>query len=341
MPRSKNPLARLQRISDIFQSRSSAQAVIKAGALAEELNISLRQLRSDMDALREKGAPLEYDPILKGWRFTPGEYFTIMDHIALTGEDLAGLRIAVETLAKVNNLKGFERLPAIFGKIHRAARKWSGGDSSTAGKYVYFDPLPRYDGLKYLPFFLDAIEQKRMIQFHYQPFHSDASKLVLFDPYFLRHYEGRWYVGGFSHDPSEGFVRVFPLERITGQPETTGYCHAKPRDYDAASYWQHIYGISMPPNGKIETVELEFSAIRAKYFLSSPFFEPYELVEETPARLVVRFRLIINHELVSKLASFGADARVLSPISLVTKMRTFYLDAAAKLKQPPDECHGF
>jgi predicted DNA-binding transcriptional regulator YafY len=337
MPRSKDPFARLQRISDIFQTRSSAQAVIKAGALAEELNISLRQLRSDMDALREKGAPLEYDPVLKGWRFTPGEYFTIMDHIPLTGEDLAGLRIAVETLAKVNSLKGFEHLPTIFGKIHRAARRWTGGEASMTGKFVYFDPLPRYDGVKYLPIFLESIEHKRIVQFQYQPFHSEVSKLVVLDPYFLRHYEGRWYVGGYSHDPSEGFVRVFPLERILGQPENIGYCHNKPRDYNAASYWKYIYGITMPPDGKIETVELEFSALQAKYFLSSPFFEPFEVLDESSAYLVVSFRLIINNELIRKLASFGAAARVLSPPSLVNKMRKFHEDAAANLNLRRDE----
>ena len=120
MPKDKHPLARLQQINDIFQTRGSAQSVVKAEALAEELGISLRQLRTDMDALREKGAPLEYDPVLKGWRYAPGQYFTILDSIPLTGEDLTCLRIAVETLAKVNHLKDFAHLPEVFGKIHRA-----------------------------------------------------------------------------------------------------------------------------------------------------------------------------------------------------------------------------
>lgn len=332
MPRSKHPFARLQRISDILQTRSSARAVVKAEALAEELDISLRQLRTDMEVLRQKGAPLEYDPVLKGWRYRPGEYFTILDNIPLTGEDLACLRIAVETLAKVNHLRGFEQLPEIFGKIHRAAKKWLGGGSQVVGKSVYFDPLPRYDGGKHLPFFLEAIDQSRRVEFQYQPFHTDTPKTVVFDPWFLRHYDRRWYVGGFSHDPTELFVRVFPLERIAGRPESTGYCRDKPRDYDAASYWRYIYGITMPPGGQVEEVEVAFSALQGKYFLSSPFFEPFEVLEQTPERLVVRFRIIVNFELVRKLASFGADARVLKPAGLVEQMRQFFRKAADQME---------
>jgi predicted DNA-binding transcriptional regulator YafY len=331
MPRSKNPLARLQRINDLFLTRSSAKGVIKAEELAEELGISLRQLRTDMEELRDMGAPLQYDPVLKGWRYRQGEYFTILHDIPLTGEDLAGLRIAVETLAKVNHLKGFEQLPEIFGKIHRAARKWMGGSAQVVGKSVYFDPLPRYDGGKHLPFFLEAIDHGRRVTFQYQPFQTDTPKTVVFDPWFLRHYEGRWYVGGFSHDPEEQFVRVFPLERIISLPESIGYCRDKPHDFDAAAYWRHIYGITIPRGGQVETVEVAFSPLQGKYFLSSPFFEPFEVLERSAERLVVRFQLIVNNELVRKLASYGADARVLKPAGLVDKMRTFFREASASL----------
>ena len=329
MPKDKHPLARLQQINDIFLTRTSPRAVVKAEALAEELGISLRQLRTDMDVLREKGAPLEYDPVLKGWRYTPGQYFTILDNIPLTGEDLACLRIAVETLAKVNHLKAFASLPEVFGKIHRAAKKWLGGGSQAVGRSVYFDPLPRYDGGKHLPFFLEAIEQSRRVEFQYQAFHTDVPRTVIFDPWFLRHYDRRWYVGGFSHDPAEQFVRVFPLERIEGRPLNIGYCHDKPPDYDAGTYWRHIYGITVPPNAQVERVVLEFTPLQGKYFLSSPFFEPFEVLESGRERLVVGLDLIVNIDLVRKLASFGADVRVLQPPGLADTLHRFFEKALA------------
>ena len=327
MPKDKQPLARLQQISDIFHTRSSARAVVKAEALAEELGISLRQLRTDMEVLREKGAPLEYDYVLKGWRYTPGQYFTILDNIPLTGEDLASLRIAVETLAKVNHLKDFRHLPEVFAKIHRAAKKWLGGGRYAVGKSVYFDPLPRYDAGKHLPFFLEAIEQSRRVEFQYQAYHAASPKTVVFDPWFLRHYDRRWYVGGHSHDPSEGFTRTFPLERIVGAPRVIGYFHDKPADYDAESSWRHIYGITVPRGGQLREVILQFSYIQGRYFLDTPFYEPYGVLEQDTEKLIVKMQLIPNIDLVRKIASLGADVRVLAPAELADTIRKFHQSA--------------
>ena len=329
MPKHKHPFARLQQLNEIFQSRTSARAVVKAEALADELGISLRQLRTDMDVLKDRGAPLEYDAVLKGWRYRPGNFFTIIDNIPLTGEDLAALRIAVETLAKVNHLKGYEQLPAVFAKIHRAAKKWM-GNAPAVGKAVYFDPLPYYDGSKHLPFFLEAIEASRRTTFQYRAYHAQSAKTVTFDPWFLRHYDRRWYVGGFSHDPDEQFVRVFPLERIEENPHAVGYFHDKPPDFDAASYWQHIYGITVPPGGQVESIVLEFSTIQGKYFQSSPFFEPFKVISTSEQTLTIGMDLIVNIDLIRKLASFGADVRVLQPASLAERMRCFFQEALAR-----------
>jgi predicted DNA-binding transcriptional regulator YafY len=323
MPINKHPLVRIQRLNELFLTLTSEKSVLKAEPLAEQLGISLRQLRTDMDVLRAKGAPLEYDPVLKGWRYTPGQYFTILDNIALTGEDLAVLRIAVETLAKVNNLKGFEQLPQVFGKIHRAARKWLG--KAGVGKAVYFDPLPHYDGGRHLPFFLESIDHHRRVSFQYRSFRpDDPGKELIFDPWFLRHYDRRWYVGGFSHDPAEQFIRVFPLERIEGTPQSIGYYHDKPADFDAESYWKHIYGITVPPDAPLEKIVLKFSPLQGQYFLSSPFVEPFQQLPSDSGEVLIELNLKINIDLIRKLASFGKEVCVMSPAQLITEMKQFH-----------------
>ena len=179
--------------------------------------------------------------------------------------------------------------------------------------------------------FLKSIEESRRVEFQYLAFHAETPKTVVFDPWFLRHYDRLWYVGGFSHDPSELFVRVFPLERIHGKPVIAGYFHDKPPDYDAATYWKHIYGITVPPNRAIEKILLEFSPIPGKRFLSTPFVEPFVVVESTEQHLVVELNLLINPDLIRKLASYGAEVRVLQPPGLVETMKAFYREALERL----------
>ena len=320
MPKDKKPFERLLRINDLLNLRKGGQAVVTARELMDVLGISRRQLVEDLRQLKERGAPLEYVAAQRGYRYT--DAFDFSDNIPLSADDVLHLRMAVELLAKVNHLEGFQRLPEVFEKIRRSVRRWV--DRQATEKAIYFDPLPHYEGGVHLSFFLRAIEGSHRVEFDFQAFHSTAPKRVVFDPYFLRHYDRRWYVGGFSHDPSEGFIRTFPLERIVGTPVQTGYFHHKPKDYNPDTYWKHIYGITIPPGGVVEEVLVEFSPIQGKYFLTTPFFEPYEVLEDSPERLLVRLRIIPNIDLVRKLASYGKAAKVLQPQSLANKLKLHF-----------------
>jgi predicted DNA-binding transcriptional regulator YafY len=319
----KRPTDRYQEINNILNRESSEQAVVKSADLTRRLGISLRQLRTDMENMRiDYDAPLDYDYALKGWRYSEG--FDFIDKIPMRSQDVLLMRIAIETLSKGGQLKDFKQIPVIFQKIHQAARRWVGEKATE--KAIYFDPLPPYDGAKHLAFFLDAIETSRKVSFEYQPY-GGQPKIVEFDAYFLRHYDRRWYVGGFSHDPTENFVRVFPLERIQGTPTVSGFFHDKPANYNAETYWKDIYGITVPPQGRVEEVLLEFSYTQGRYFRHTPFYHQYEVVEETNEKLVVRMRLIPNFDLVQKLGSLGSQVRVLSPETLVKQIQNFHQKA--------------
>lgn len=324
-------IRRYRQIHDIFVRRSGSHSLgTKLLELAEEVGVSLRQINEDIKNLREQGAPLEYVRTLRAWRYRAGEDFFIAEDQIFNAEEVASLRITLELVQRMGHDELTPRnLPAVFQKFYKASRKWTIPDAHQ--KFIYFDPLPRYEGAKHLPFFLKAIEESRRVEFQYLAFHAQMPKTIVFDPWFLRHYDRRWYVGGFSHDPSELFVRVFPLERIHGLPANIGFCHDKPRDYDAASYWKNIYGITVPPNRMVETIRLEFTPIQGKYFTSTPFIEPFVVVESTEKHLVVELNLIINPDLIRKLASFGADVRVVQPQSLVETMKAFYREALERL----------
>lgn len=327
MPKDAKLTDRYYRIHQIF-ARQGPSSVVQLKELAKQIGISLRQLNDDIKYLREQGAPLEYDYSLRGWRYTAGRDFAVVDDQLLSDDDVLNLRMAIETFNKINNHgKALGDLPDLFRKLYRASRKWTRPDSGQ--KYLYFDPLPHYEGGKHLRFLLNAIEERRTVEFQYLAYHAEQPKTVRFNPWFLRHYDRRWYVGGYSHEP-EGFVRTFPLERIVGQPVHQGFFYDQPPQYDAETYWQHIYGITVPPDGRVEDVILEFIPLQGKYFLSTPFFEPFEVLEHTTKKLVVRLRLVPNIDLVRKIASLGADIRVLAPDSLVETMKRFFEETLAR-----------
>ena len=90
-----------------------------------------------------------------------------------------------------------------------------------------------------------------------------------------------------------------------------------------------MYGITVPSNKTIERIVLEFTPSYGPYFLTMPFFEPFKTLEKSPERIVVEINLMVNIELIRKLASFGADVKILEPASLAETLRTFFEKALA------------
>ena len=75
-----------------------------------------------------------------------------------------------------------------------------------------------------------------------------------------------------------------------------------------------------------EEIILSFTPLQAKYFESKPFHQ-YEVVEKNQQYLIIKMRLIINYELIRKLAGFGTGVKVLRPITLKKELIQ-YLQAA-------------
>jgi predicted DNA-binding transcriptional regulator YafY len=315
MPKNKSPHQRYQRIHELITRYSSATAVVKMSFLREQLGISQSQLDQDFRVLREEyNLPLQYDYRLKGWRYSE-PVVSLDDNTLMTKNELLLLRMSIEMLDKGGQLKNFDALPGLFSRIRKASREWVNPRSTK--KAIYFDPLPQYAGSAHLGFFLEAIDYNKEVQFDYRSFRADdPGKTVVLKPYFLRHYERKWYVGGHTNDPSENFVRVFPLERITNTPAYTGHFFRQPEGYDAQSYWKNIYGITIPPSGAIERVVLSFDGMAGRYFLASPFYEPFTVVEESAEKVVIALHLIPNVDLVRKLMSLADGLTILEPESL-------------------------
>lgn len=311
---------RLFRLNDYFNARSSTQSAVHINELMDKFEIKRAQLFKDFEQLKQLGAPLIYDRSLRGHRYE--KVFPLADRTVFTPEELAHLRIGIAMLSKIHHLEGFQQLPAVFSKIRKSIRKWS--EQEAPRNSIFFDPLPKYEGGKHLAFMLQAIEYSWQITFDYQSFRAnDRPKTVVFDPYFLRHYNRRWYVGGFSHDPKEGFVRTFPLERIVGDPEKSGYFHDKAEDYDPENYWKNIYGITVPPKKQVEDVLLRFTYQQGRYFETTPFFTPFKVTERTDDLLTIRLRLIPNFDLTQKIASLGSGVKVLQPQWLADEVQSY------------------
>lgn len=321
---SKNPLDRYRKLNGLLNEATSTGRPISSEWLAKKLGVSERQLRTDRAFFRDVlNAPLRWDERQNGWIYD--EQFAFIDRFGMTTVELQQLRIALQMLTQQEGLASrFGLLNGIAERLEERVGRIP--TRPTSSKILFFENQHKYKGAGHLPFFLDAIEKTWRVEFDFHPYGQPVRRVV-FEPHFLKHWEGKWYVGGQSlADDEREFIRVYPLERIEGEAVKTG--EAKIEQLQSPEkYWENIYGINDPRENKtVETVRLRFSNFYKNYFLDAPFFEPFEVIEEDADTLMVEMRLKINWELRRKLASFGKEVTVLGPPRLIDDMRTFLSD---------------
>jgi predicted DNA-binding transcriptional regulator YafY len=91
----------------------------------------------------------------------------------------------------------------------------------------------------------------------------------------------------------------------------------------ADNYFENIIGVTLPANASVETIELEFSALRAPYVATKPLHYSQKILSlQENGKMVVQLIVIPNPELESLILSFGCNVKVIAPEMLKEKMRS-------------------
>ncbi len=175
----------------------------------------------------------------------------------------------------------------------------------------------------------DAVLNKIVLDVSYQDFKSPEPYPVLFHPYYLKQYNGRWFV--FGYDELIDQIRNLALDRIQGFDKT-------PKPYKESEiiwenedegYFDDIIGVSKPYEGEIQTIELLFDIDRAPYVETKPI-HPSQISSRVNNGLRVKLNVIPNFELEQQILSFGESVQVLSPIDLKNKITSRLQQAISK-----------
>jgi predicted DNA-binding transcriptional regulator YafY len=290
------------------------------------ISISLRSFRTDLDALREQGAPLRIekfelknkllDADMKSHYFYDTD-FSLTPKQPLTAEDVERIRQATTVLKQFKHLPQFRDLEEVLFKLeHEAGIKTP--VSKTQNDIIAFEQVPRLRGLERLEFLYRAITKEQVLGLYYKEF-DQISIQTLLHPYFLKEFNNRWYIYGLDQNTS--IVRPFALDRIE-RLEPHSFPFIANKSIHFSTYFDNRIGISSFRNTPIETVILRVFQPRAQYVITKPWHESQTIVTETPQYVEFQYQLIINQELEAQVLEFGKDIEVLQPVYFRTQIQT-------------------
>jgi len=188
---------------------------------------------------------------------------------------------------------------------------------------ILFESIPQ--GARYLTTIMRAIHARKQLLVTYHSYDRNTDYDMFFSPYCLRVFKQRWYmVGEASTHPGE--TRVYALDRVMDL-HALDNDFSIPAGFDPRKFFDNYYGVFL--NASPCLLRIEVTPHAALFLRSLPLhhsqreLHPDEAAAylTTPDNVVMEYYIAPTFDFIQQLRTFGAELRVLAPLSLAQQMR--------------------
>ena len=299
--------------------------------LAEQLGVTERTIRRDIEALQEAGFPLYDDKVdgRKVWRLVEGYKQRLTQ--TFTMSELAALYFGKNLLSFLGGAPFAQDLESAFAKIREALPAKSLPYLARIQDLFSARPDPFKDYSKkqdVITGLIDATLHQRRVDIAYFSFNSKKTKAYTLDPYRLVYYRGGLYL--YARAEEYGEVRTFAVERIQ-KIEVLDASFETPADFNVSEYARGAFGIA---GGKAEAVELAFDAEMASYIRERVWHESQDMEDRPDGSVVLKMQVTPGFELQAWIKGFLPHVQVLQPLSLREQVAADLERARSRFPKP-------
>ena len=320
MAASKYQFARLRIIDRELQRRRRVKTKDLVQIIRNELdiNVSSRTIQNDIALMQYDStlgyyAPIEKDPKVKAWYYADSTY--TITAFKLQEEEIKSLSFYANMLGAYRETGIFNRFSAAIEKVLDAvAIQKSASDDQSPDDFIQIDSRPPYRGSEFLLKILTAIREKRQLQFEYQKFVDDEPQLRTVCPYLLKSFENRWYLVA----KREGRIATYGTDRIQNPEILNAFFEKEAIDFN--TYFKDSIGITVTDEAPVEII-LSFTPLQGKYVKSLPLHASQKTIVDNQEELRISVFVRPTFELYSKLMSYGASVRVVSPQGVAEELK--------------------
>lgn len=326
------PLERFWQIEHILRSgRTESGDPPNCAAIARELDVNPKTIQRDLDFMRDRfSAPIEYDPDLKGWKYTRNGYVSPISNLSET-----------ELFALVSGWRVLERIGAMpLGREVSHLAEWAARarTEQTLTELAASISFVEGPGVIVNPAVLGTLTQsltsRRRVRMTYYTLYRDRTGERDVDPYHLGRYLGEWFLIG--HDHFRGEVRVFSLARIRDIRLLNDRFKVPP-DFRPETYLSEE-GFNFERRKEPVTVELLFDP-KAGHIAQELVWHPSQRFEKrADGKVKLAFESKNLQQVLRWVMARGPDVEVLAPDELrwavvrcLDETRRLYADDPAKL----------
>jgi len=322
-------LARQWKIIRILESRKTG---ITINELAGQVDIPVRSVYRDLEAIQEAGFPLytERDGKSSVWKML--DTFRKDFPLPVTATELMALHMSCDVLSVFEGTVFQESIDSLFGKVKASLGpehlRYVEGLSGTIK--VNFGPGRTLDGYKETVKCLsDAATNMKSIEIIYRAASTARVSHRKVDPYQVLAMNGGFYLIGVCH--ARKGIRTFAMDRIQ-KFSVLDEAFKKPTDFDLEEYLKAAF--------RLMTGEPRKSTMRVPpetaYVIRQRLWHPSQQLQElVDGGIEISLEVPINYEIISWILGFGPAAEVVQPVELRNRMAADLQKAASQYASPP------
>jgi predicted DNA-binding transcriptional regulator YafY len=295
-----------------------ARGRLPARALAAELEVSVRTVYRDIEALNTAGVPVVTEPgpnggcwLLDGYRF-PLRGLSADEASALL---VLGVPAALAELGLADALAAAQRKISVT----------SGDGSGSPGPALVHLDMPRWfhgaEHIPHLPALASAVRERRQLRLGYRRGGDGPETTRVVRPLGLVNKAGVWYLVAVA--AGRGEPVVFRVGRI-GSAHALAGAFARPDGFDLAAFWAEWSALFEESRPRVEVrVRASPAALAAFPEVFGDVVRPaLEAAGPPDAAGFREVTLTFEHETAAatRLAGFGGQVEVLSPASVRTRL---------------------
>lgn len=273
------------------------------------VSLSTRTIDEDIKNMQKEPlhAPIEkkFSNRFVYFRYSDPNYS--INNLTLNQQELDQLN---ETLSMLSRFQGMPNFDWINDIITRLRVKMDLNCNSDT--IISFDYNQKLTGIERMADLFNYIVQGKVLNIEYRSFRSNAGKLFVIHPYYLKEYNSRWFLLGY--DQKRKAISNLALDRILSIKVNNNVLYKENTMIDFDSYFKDIIGVTIPNDRTIEKVILKFTPERFPYVVTKPLHPTQTTINEEEC--TVELSVIPNKELQAAILHYGADVEVLEPESL-------------------------
>ena len=278
--------------------------------------IDERTLRRLLELMRDDlHAPIEYDRALQTYKYTNLTF--VVPNVQLDEDEMHALATAVQAIRPVMPPSLSKRLDKLLAKLLDALPESQREDVRRAQGRVEFVPAPVLSkGAQWFEPLHQAIVGRHSVDMTYYVQTKEQETQRRFDPYYLRNYQGAWYVAGYDH-----LTRHWPilkLARIRALSVCDDFYDVRP--FSAAEYFKNSLGIMV--GGDAQPVRIRLTGYAASTADERIWPPGFTYKATGPGEGILCGELANVTDLLQWVSAFQCDAEILSEVPSELRNKT-------------------